>query len=300
MEYRYPGSVEEAIQCLEYWEGRARVIAGGTDVLPDSRNGKLAPDCLVDITRVPGLDRIAIADDFVTVGAAATFTAIREDRFLKERVHALVEAAASIGGPPIQHVATWVGNIVQAMPAGDGAIVAVALEAEACIVDGQGSRWRPVETLFQGPGICAVDPTREIITAVRFPHPGSRMDGGSVGTAWQRVGRRAALVLPILNCAATVCLEEAAEQQSGRIRRVTLALGPVGPTPRRMREAESYLEGRVPTHERIAQAGRLAAKESSPRTSVLRASREYRLEIIPVLVSQALIAALSRAGRTDG
>ena len=295
MDYVYPRSVEEAAEYLEAHKGRARIIAGGTDLLPDIRHGKLSPDCLVDITRVPGLDRIVVADDFVTLGAAVTFAAIREDRFLQERVHALVEAAASIGGPPIQQVATWAGNIVQAMPAGDGAIVAVALEAEACIVDGQSSRWRPVETLFQGPGVCAVDPTREIITAVRFPHPASGIDGRRVGTAWQRVGRRAALVLPIVNCATVVCLDRLRESQLGRITRVTLALGPAGPTPRRMREAEAYLEGRMPTDETIARAGRLAVRESNPRTSVLRASREYRLEIIPVLVRQALIAALDRA-----
>jgi carbon-monoxide dehydrogenase medium subunit len=295
-DYLNPGSVEEALECLVAHEGRARVIAGGTDVLPDVRQGKIAPECLVDVTRIPDLGRIEVADGTVTVGAAVTFAAIREHPFLNERVHALVEAARSVGAAAIQNAATWVGNIVQGMPAADGAIVAVALDAEAHIVDRDGARWQPVESLFEGPGVSAVDPTRQIVTAIRFPRPDSR-----TGTAWRRVGRRSALVLPILNCAVQVCLAGDTSSDAGhgpareRISRVTIALGPVAPRPRRMRQAESFLSGRTPAAEALARAADLAAGEAQPRTSVMRASRDYRLKIIPVLVTDALSAALERA-----
>ncbi len=236
-----------------------------------------------------------------------TFTSLREHAFLKQHVHALVEAAASVGGPPIQNVATWAGNIVQAMPAADGAVVAVALDAEVQIVDEDGARWRPVESLFEGPGISAVDPTRQLITAIRFSPSGSGRSSSASearprwGTAWRRVGRRPALALPILNCAVAVCLEERLTDRSKLsregpgIRRVAIALGPVGPRPERMREAESFLTGRLPTEETIARAAELATCEARPRSSTFRASREYRLEIIPVLVTEALNAALARA-----
>lgn len=295
-DYLYPSSIEEALDGLEAYDGRARVIAGGTDVLPDVQKGKIAPECLVDMTRIPDLGRIEVTEDLVTVGAAVTFAAIRDHPFLNERVRALVEAAGSVGAGAIQNAATWVGNIVQAMPAADGAIVAIALDAEAHIVDRDGARWQPVESLFVGPGVSAVDPTRQIVTAVRFPRPGQR-----TGTAWQRVGRRAALVLPILNCAVRVSLEPGASpdpdqsQVEERIAQATIALGPVAPRPRRMRRAESFMSGRAPTAETIEKAARLAAGEASPRTSVMRASRDYRLRIIPVLVTEALTAALDRA-----
>lgn len=295
-DYVYPSSIEAALEGLEAYDGRARIIAGGTDVLPDVRKGKIAPACLVDVTRIPVLGQIEVTEDLVTVGAAVTFAAIRKHPFLNERVHVLVEAAGSVGAAAIQNAATWVGNIVQAMPAADGAIVAIALDAEAHVVDRDGARWQPVESLFEGPGVSAVDPTRQIVTAIRFPRPGSR-----TGTAWQRVGRRAALVLPILNCAVQVCLESDSLVGSDggpaaeRITRATIALGPVAPRPQRMRQAEAFLSGRVPTAETIEKAARLAAGEASPRTSVMRASRDYRLRIIPVLVTEALTTALARA-----
>jgi CO/xanthine dehydrogenase FAD-binding subunit len=294
--YVYPTSLEEALECLEAHGGRARVIAGGTDVPPDVQKGRIAPECLVDVTRIPDLGRIEVTEDVVTVGAAVTFAAIREHPFLNERVHALVEAAGSVGTGAIQNAATWVGNIVQGMPAADGAIVALALDAEARIVDGERAQWHPVESLFAGPGVSVVDPTRQIVTAIRFPRPGPR-----TGTAWRRVGRRAALVLPILNCAVRVRLAPDSSagsgggQARGRIERATIALGPVAPRPRRMRQAESFLSGRAPAAEVMAKAGRLVASEARPRTSVMRASRDYRLRIIPVLVMEALSAALDRA-----
>jgi carbon-monoxide dehydrogenase medium subunit len=297
-DYLYPSSVEEALGCLEAHDGRARLIAGGTDVLPDVRKGKIAPECLVDVTRIPDLGRIEVSEDAVIVGATVTFAEIGEHPFLNEHVQALVEAARSVGAAAIQNAATWVGNLVQGMPAADGAIVAIALDAEAHVVDRDGAAWQPVESLFAGPGISAVDPRRQIITAVRFPRPNAR-----TGTAWQRVGRRSALVLPILNCAVRVCLGPDAASgtgqgpATGRITRAAIALGPVAPRPQRMRQAESFLSGRAPTAEVVARAADLAAGEAQPRTSVMRASRDYRLRIIPVLVTDALNAALDRARR---
>jgi carbon-monoxide dehydrogenase medium subunit len=286
--YCYPETVEEAVAELEARGGEARVIAGGTDVLPDLREGKIAPRCLVDVTRIPELQRVEVGEDWVTIGAAVTFAAIRRHSFLRGHVHALVDAAGSVGAAAIQHAATWVGNIVQAMPAADGAIIGIALGAEALLVDSGSVRWEPVEALFAGPGISRVDPRREMVAKLRFPRP-----RGSMGTAWRRVGRRSALVLPILNCAVRVALEGASEGE--RIRDAAVALGPVAPRPYRASEAEAYLRGRPPRPDVLEQAGEIARSEARPRTSVMRASKEYRLDILPTLVSDALTTAVERA-----
>jgi len=286
MEYVYPSSVEEAVAQLETHDGQARVIAGGTDVMPDVRRQKIRPRCLVDVTRIPGLDRITVTGDFVEVGAAVTFAAIKDSPFLNRHVHALVDAAGSVGAVAIQNAATWVGNLVQAMPAADGAIVAVALEAEARLVDRSGAAWRPVESLFEGPGVSAVDPTRQVITHVRFPRHRSPW-----GTAWARVGRRPSLVLPILNCAVNLCLAPG----GSHITHACVALGPVAPRPFRAREAEAFLAGQALTVEVFKQAGDIAREESNPRSSLMRASREYRLAVVPALVSDALAVAAGRA-----
>jgi len=290
-EYLFPKSVEEAIEQLEACDGAGRIIAGGTDVMADIRDGKIAPRCLVDITRIPGLDQIVVRGDCIEIGAAVTFAAIKDSPMLNQQVHALVDAARSVGAIGIQAAATWVGNIVQGMPAADGAIIALALEAEAHVVDKEGREWRLVESLFKDPGVSAIDPAHQLITHVRFPY--SRCSSSPRwGTAWKRVGRRPSLVLPILNCAVKVCLELTGEQ----VEHATIALGPVAPRPLRAREAEAFLRGKAPTPETLAEAGLIVQGEANPRSSIMRASREYRLAVIPALVGDALRVAVERAG----
>jgi carbon-monoxide dehydrogenase medium subunit len=283
-DYRFAETLDDAFGLLLRYQGRARVIAGGTDVMPDLRKGRIDPDILVDITRIPGLDTIVVERDWVTVGAAATLAAIGGHPILQHRVSALVDAARSVGATAIQNVATWAGNLVQAMPAADGAIVALALEVQARVIDNDGAAWHPVESLFLGPGESAVDPTRQLLSHIRFPLPAGRW-----GTAWRRLGRRASLVLPTLNCAVKVELDD------GYIRRSTVALGPVALCPLRADAAEEYLVGRLPDEAILREAARLAQSECSPRTSVMRASREYRLAVIPELVRDALHAAIQDA-----
>ena len=309
--------------------GSAQVIAGGTDVLPDIRKGKHAPACLVDVTRIPELTRIEVdfqdwrsgleasagfsgsrqrpaeasipenhlnahrKGGYVTVGAAVTFATLREHPYLQAHVHALIEAAASVGAAPIQAAATWGGNLVQAMPAADGAISALALDAALHVVDAAGGRWLPVLGAFLGPGRSAIDPTRQLITAIRFPIPATPW-----GTAWRRAGRRPSLILPTLNCAVKLVLTtegSAAHADGSRIAEAAIALGPVAACPHRAAEAEAYLIGRAPGPEVFAEAARLAQQGADPRTSIHRASREYRLAILPVLVAEALGIAAERA-----
>jgi CO/xanthine dehydrogenase FAD-binding subunit len=315
VEYLFPRSVEEAIRFLESAAGDGRIIAGGTDLLPDIRKNKIRPHCLVDITRIPDLAQIRVTAEYVEIGAAVTFAALKDSPFLNQHVQALTDAARSVGALAIQNAATWVGNLVQAMPAADGAIIALALEAEACVMDGNGPQWWPVESLFLGPGASTIDPTRQLITHLRFPRPTA-----STGTAWRRAGRRPSLVLPTLNCAVKLSLEATFEKTAcvptgtasavppaqqaarrwecrwpARIERATIALGPVAPHPFRARQAETFLRGKPPIADVFEQAAYIVQQEANPRDSVVRASRAYRLSILPTLVLDALVTAAQRA-----
>jgi carbon-monoxide dehydrogenase medium subunit len=287
-EYLFPCTPEEAVAALVEAEGRGIVIAGGTDVLPDMDKGKWRPERLVDITRIPELLRIEVGNGWVTVGAAVPFAALREHPLIAGRVHALAEAAASVGARAIQTSATWAGNLVQAMPAADGAIIAVALDAEARVLDASGAAWRRVADLFHGPGRSKIDPTGQLLTHIRFAVPATGW-----GTAWRRAGRRPSLVLPTLNCAATVSLE------GERIAAATIAMGPVGPCPMRAGDAEAFLRGQSPAPEVFAEAAQLALCNAQPRSSALRASREYRMAALPVLVQEALTVAAQRASHSS-
>ncbi len=296
--YLFPATVDEALALLAAYDGRARIIAGGTDVLLDLQKGKLDAGCLVDITRIPELGRIEVSDGWVTVGAAVPFSALRAHPYLASHVHALVDAAASVGAPAIQTSATWVGNLVQAMPAADGAIIAAALDAEVQVLAPGGAshqshlnaaQWQPIASLYEGPGRSAIDSTGQLVTHIRFPVPQHRW-----GTGWQRMGRRPSLVLPTLNCAAKIVLA------GGRIEAAAIAMGPVGPCPIRAAQAEAFLAGRRPGQETFSEAAQLALCDADPRSSALRASRGYRLAVLPVLVEEALASAAHRATIAEG
>jgi carbon-monoxide dehydrogenase medium subunit len=284
-EYLFPQTIEEAAQALADWKGEARVIAGGTDLMLDLEKGKIAPRCFVSTDRIDGLNQITLEDDFVVIGAAVTFANLKDHPYINQHVHVLADAARSVGSLSIQNAATLAGNIVNAMPAADGVMASVALEAEVEVVDVDGAEWRPVDSLFLGPGKSSLDPTRQLVTRIRFP----RYEQGR-GTAWVRLVRRPSLTLPILNCAVNVFLDS-----KGLVKKARIALGPVAPRPFRAEAAERFLEGRSPTAENIQQAAQIAQGETNPRGNVLRASREYRLAEIPVIVEEALTAAIRRA-----
>ena len=285
-EYLFPSSVEEALAMLAECEGRARLVAGGTDLVIELTEGRRAADCLVDITRIPELDKMTLEDGMIVLGANVTHRQASESPLVRERATVLAEACRAVGSLQIRNVGTLGGNVVNAMPAADGTTALLALEAEAEIADGTGRRWAPLPDLFAGPGVSRVDSTREMLTAFRF-----RALGEGQGSALERIARRRALALPILICAVVVTLSEGGEDfKSARI-----ALGPVAPVPFRASQAEESLRGAPISLKTMARAGEIAMQESHPRSSLLRASREYREEVIKVLVRRGLERAVQMA-----
>jgi len=284
--YEIATSVEGALDILDRYGGRARLIAGGTDLVIELQEGKRQVDCLVDIARIPGLDRIERQGDWLVLGANVTFRQIKESPLLQQHALVLVEAAASVAALQIQAVATLVGNVVNAMPAADGSVALTALDAQAEIAGVNGRAWRPIGDLFLGPGRSAVDPTRQMVTAIRFPalSPGQ-------GSAWGRIGRRRALTLPILNCGVSISLDDSRE----RFAWARISLGPVATVPFRAHAAEAFLAGRSATDEIYSRAAEVAAGECHPRSSLLRASKEYRNDVLKVLIRRGLTRAVDQA-----
>ena len=194
---------------------------------------------------------------------------LREHPYLCQHVHALVEAAASVGAAPIQ-----IRRDVGRQPdAGDARSRRRDHRHRARRrAAGGGSGWRsagyPCRDTFAGPGRSHIDPTRQLITAIRFPIPATPW-----GTAWRRAGRRPSLILPTLNCAVKLVLDERWQPHH----RAAIGMGPVGLLPHRAADAEAYLIGRAPDAETFAEAARLAEHGADPRTSIHRASRDYRL-----------------------
>jgi carbon-monoxide dehydrogenase medium subunit len=275
------------MQQLAHYSGGARVVAGGTDLLLELQQGrKPRVAALVDITRIPEMAQINHDADHVYVGAAVTHTAIVASSALTSSATCLVESCGVIGGPQVRNVATLGGNVAHALPAGDGTLSLVALDAEAEVARPAGRSWQPVRSLFAGPGRSTLDHGRDVL--VRFRFRGARLDQGEA-TAFKRIMRPQGVALPILGLAAWLALDD------GRVRAARLALGPAGPVPLRAEAAEAWLAGQRLDEAVLEQVIDLLWSEARLRTSPHRATAEYRREMVAVLVRRALALAEQRA-----
>jgi carbon-monoxide dehydrogenase medium subunit len=284
--YHTPKTVDEALELLSAYDGQARVVAGGTDLILEMREGRRPTvEALIDIMYVDGLDQIRLEDAWITIGAAVTHTQIAESRLIQERGTALAEGSSVVGGPQVRNVGTLCGNVAHALPAADGTVALIALGAQGQVTTRKGSRWVPLLDLFEGPGRSAVDSTRELLTAVRFRPTGERE-----ASAFTRVMRPQGVALPMFVVAVMVRLDRAGE----RFEQSRISLGPVAPVPYRSRVAEEVLQGAVAGEEAYHQAVEAALVECHPRTSKYRATSEYRLEMIKTLLPKALATAVAR------
>lgn len=285
-EYLVPTSLEEALAMLKERQGQARVIAGGTDLIIQLKKKEVTARGLVDVTNLAELKGIELKDGFIRIGACVTHQELASSSLIRERAATLAEGASQVGSPQIRNMGTVGGNIVNAQPAADTVVPLMALEAEVEVASREGTRWDPLGGLCVGPGQCTVDSTAEILIAVRFCALGPNQ-----GSAFERLAKRKALALPILNAAAVVTLNE----RGDTFQEVRLAVGPIGPTPSRAFNAEEALRGAAVEAQAMAAAMELAAQEAQPRSNPLRGSREYRQEMVKVLLRRAVERAVQVA-----
>jgi carbon-monoxide dehydrogenase medium subunit len=282
--YLFPATVQEALEMLTAHPGESQVIAGGTDLVLQSKRGQCPATVIVDITRIPDFDFIVEREGNIVIGCQVTHAQVARSRIIRERAEVLALACGSVGGPATRNVGTLVGNVVNALPAADGAVALFALDAEVEVAEADRRRWMPIAELYAGVGECVLDPCAQMVTAIRFPP----LEPGQAG-AYQRLANRKALALPTLAVGAVVGVKD------GGCDAVRISVGPVAPTPFRARQAEAVLMGQPPTTEAIARAAGLAEQAAQPRDSLLRGSREYRQAMVGVLVRRALAEAVAKA-----
>jgi CO/xanthine dehydrogenase FAD-binding subunit len=278
MAYQKPKTPFEALGLLHQSEGMARIIAGGTDLVPLLKHGKCRVDLLVDITDIKELKKIREEDGHIRIGAAVTHAEVAKSPWIQREAGALAEGCAQVGSPPIQNMATLVGNVVNAQPAADGAIPLMALEAELRVVSEEGERWVPMDEAYLGIGVSTIDSSREIVTEVRFRKWGERS-----GTGFFRMARRKALALPVLNGAVALLFD----LSMNGIEKARISIGPVAQKPFRSRRAEAFLESEKLSPKTILEAARIASEESNPRTS-LRGSAFYRKAMIRIHLQRTI------------
>lgn len=288
--YHTPKTVSEAEALLKEYKGDARVLGGGTDLLLDIKQGNHPPvKALVDITKVDGLNTITLADGYAVIGAGVTHTQIAKSQVLANQATCLVEGCGLVGGPQVRNVGTIGGNVAHALPAGDGTTSLVALDADVEILQAGVQKRVNILEMYKGPGTSLLDSTQDIL--LKFVIPLSQAGEAS---SFQRVMRPQGVALPILGCASWLKLDADQKIVSARI-----CIGPVSSTPTRVTKVEEILRGKRIDDDVLDKVVGLARKDIKPRTSKYRATAEYRLEMIDLLLRRTLGIAYQRAKTED-
>lgn len=284
--YHTPESIEEAVALLQHYDGQARVIGGGTDLLVEIRRGLRRPvDAIVDASRIDGLGSITRDDDFIVIGCGVTHTEIVNDERIMRHGSCLAESCGVIGGPQVRNTGTLAGNVAHALPAGDGTIGLLALGGEVEVAGKDGTRWMKAKDTFSGPGKSVIDRHREVLTRLRF-----KATGTNESSAHHRVMRPQGLCLPIISMAARLQIDD------GTITSAGISMGPVGPVPWFAEPAVKAIVGGPVSTDQFEQAAEVVLKNISLRTSKYRATEEYRVAMIRTYLPIILAKAAERAG----
>ena len=282
-EYFAPKTLDEAVDLLSRFRGRAKVLAGGTDLIVQMKVGRVRPEYVVSIRWLRELDFIDAREDGLHIGALTKLRRIEKSDVVRRDFIALYEAVKAMGGVQVRCMGTVGGNLCNASPAADTAPPLMVYEARVKAVSTRGEREIPITKFFKGPGKSALEPD-EILTEVMIPY-----QPANTGSAFLKVARTS-MDLAKVNVAVAINVRE------GVVRWARIALGAVAPTPIRALKAEAYLAGKELGEDVIARAAEIAASETRPITDV-RSTAWYRREVSKVLVKDALRIAYGRAVR---
>ncbi len=276
-EYKKPNDLREAIKLFSAYGKKARILAGGTDLIGWIREEMVAPEILIDIKDIKDLAKISFKSGTLTLGALVTFSDIIESHMVLEKFPLLWEAAHKVASVGIRNRATLVGNICSAVPCCDAGPPLLVYEADI-VVRGKGrERKIPIGEWFQGPRKTALK-DGEIVVAVQIPQPAK-----SHGACYVKLGRYRGEDLAQASVAAVALPKNI----------YRIAFGAVGPTPVRGLKTEAVLRGKMLDEDVYAAAKIAAVKEIKPITDI-RATKEYRTHMIEVMLERCLKAASER------
>ena len=280
-EYLAPKTIDEALSLLSQYKEKAKVIAGGTDVVPQLKRREIkAPQYIVDLKGIPGLDYIKYDEvGGLTLGALATIHAVETSPIIREKFSILFQAAQSMASPQVRNRGTIVGNICNAVPSADTATALLTLEAKLKLISQQSERMVNIEDFFTGPNQTVLA-DEEILQEIQIPSLPPHAKG-----IYLKLTPRRSMDLAIVGVAVVVIPED------GLCNDIRIALGAVAPTPIRVKRAEGILKGQRFNEQLMEKAAQTAAEESRPIDDQ-RASAEYRREMVKVLTRRAMEQAI--------
>lgn len=276
-----PTSLPEALEWLANENGNAHVIAGGTDLLLQMRNGLKTPKTVIDIKRLPELKAIAYEDgQGLRIGALTTLRELHRSPVILQHYPVLSYAASRMASEQIRAFATVGGNLCNGSPSADTAPPLIAFDATAHLVSLEGARSLPLQEFFTGPGTTALLPG-ELLREITVPPPAGQ-------ALFIKHIPRASMDISV------VCVAFRLVLAGGICQEARLVLGAVAPTPLRARAAEALLPGKRLDAALIEEAAQAAAAESRPIDDA-KGSAWYRKHMVAVLVRRGLTAFVETA-----
>jgi len=251
------------------------ILCGGTDLLVKMRSGLASPTLLLDICDLASLREIRKTDSRIEIGAAVTESELLTSDVIREHLPLLSIVLSKLGAVQIRNRGTLGGNVANASPAADSAIPLLLYEAEVILEGSKGERQLPLETFFLGPGKTALA-KGEFLRALSIPIPKFQFT-----PFFHKVGRRKALTIAIASLGVLLWM------RAGMVEEIRLAAGSVAPTPLRLRQVETRLNGERLTESLIAEVRGLAAESVSPIDDI-RASAVYRRAVVADLFARFL------------
>ena len=283
-EYHSPTTVDEALNLLSGDIGTWKFLAGGTDLLVDMKFRRAKPEHLINLKEVSELKGISLdGSNHIRIGGLTTLGEIENSELAKEKLPILWDAVRVMASVQVRNLATVGGNLCSAWPSADTAPPLMALGATVTLKGVDGERAAPVKDLFLGPAR-SIKKDNEILTELLIPVPQENSSG-----AYFKLMRRHAMDLALVGVAAQIGLSA----DNKTCTAVRIALGAVASTPVRAPEAEAILLNQAFNPDMAMKAGQVACGNVSPRSSI-RASGEYRKEMVGVLVKKALLKSFER------
>ncbi len=273
--YLQPTSLDTALALLAEHAGRARIVAGGTDLLVELSRGQRPTTTLIDITALPGLKYVREEEGIIRLGALATHNDVVASAVCVARALPLAQACWEVGAPQLRTRATVAGNLVTASPANDTITPLIALDAELLLLSVRGERVLPLRDFYLGVRRTALAPD-ELIREIRFPALRSDQRG-----LFYKLGLRRAQAISVIDIA--LVLTFAGETVTS----AHIALGSLAPTIIRAIAAEAFLLGKRLEPPVRAEAGRLARAAVTPIDDV-RGSAGYRLTTLEHTIAHSL------------
>ena len=283
-DYLAPKTVEEACSLIARHKGKARVMSGGTDLLPQMKEGTVTPQYLIGLKSIPGLKYVEHDKKVgLKIGGMATLVQVAESPVVKRRFSILSEAIMQMASVQVRNTGTLVGNLCNAAPSADTAPSLIVMGAQARLVSAGGKeRVIPLEDFFRGPGETALA-EGELLAEVQVPDLPPRSGG-----AYLKLSQRRAMDLAVVGVA---CL---LTRDKGVCKEAKIALGAVAPTPIRAREAEALITGSALADEVLDKVAEAAMEASKPITDI-RGPADYRRKMVGVLTKRAVRQAWERA-----